>query len=166
MRRWFILLFALMFATTARAGTIAVVDFQRALLETEEGKAASERLETMLSSRREEIERMATELQEEYDDYKAREMIMSEEARAETEKALMEKQATLQQTQYRYESEFQETYYTMLSDIDEKMRTLTEQIAEEQGYALVLDRQAVPYFAGDTVDMTELLIRKYNESQQ
>jgi outer membrane protein len=165
MTRWFAVLLALLFAVSAHAGTIAVVDFERAVNETEEGKAAQERLDTMYSTRKTEIERLRDELMAEMEDYQARSMILSEEARTETEKRLVEKQQTFEQTYLKYQTEMQQTYMTLLQDLDDKMRRLTQTVAAENGYAVVLDRAAVVYFGGDTVDMTDQLITRYNASQ-
>jgi outer membrane protein len=164
MRRLLVVLFALLVAMPAFAGKLAVVDFERAVNETEEGKAAQERLDTMYATRKAEIERLRDELQKELEDYQARSMILSEDARAETEKRLAEKQSTFEQTYMRYQTEMQQTYYTLLSDLDEKMRKLTTTIASEQGYDLVIDKAAVVYAGGETVDMTDLLIKRYNET--
>lgn len=164
MLRLFVTLLMLVVASPALAGTIAVVDFERAVNETEEGKAAQERLDTMYSTRKTEIERLRTELEKELEDYQARSMILSEEARAETERRLLEKQGAFEETYMRYQSEMQSTYYTLLADLDEKMRKLTKTIAAEQGYDLVIDKAAVVYSGGETLDMTDLLIKRYNES--
>jgi Skp family chaperone for outer membrane proteins len=61
-----------------------------------------------------------------------------------------------------YQQEMQQTYFTLLSDLDEKMRALTEKIAKEKAYDLVLDRAAVVYSGGETIDMTDELIKRYN----
>jgi len=164
MNRLFVALFALSLSAQAYAGGFAVIDFERAVNETDEGKAAQERLDTMYATRKEEIERMRVELEKELEDYQARSMILSEEARAETERRLVEKQQTFESTYMRYQTEMQQTYYTLLSDLDEKMRKLTKTIAAEAGYDLVIDKAAVVYSGGTTVDMTDTLIKRYNES--
>lgn len=162
MLRWFTLLIALFVATPAMAGALAVVDFQRAVNETEEGQAAQTRLDTMYGTRKAEIERLQTELEKEIEDYQARAMILSEDARADAEQNLMVKQQRFEATYMQYQQEMQQTYLTLLQDLDQKMRTLSEAIAKEKQYDLVLDRAAVIYVGGATVDMTDELIRRYN----
>ncbi len=166
MRRLVALLFALSFSVLAHAGTIAVIDFERAVMETEEGKEAQSRLDTMYSTRKTEIERLRDELQAEMEDYQARSMILSDTARADTERRLLEKQALFEQTYTRYQGEMQQTYMTLLQDLDEKMRKMTITVAKEQGYDLVIDKAAVVYVGAQTTDMTDLLIKRYNKSQE
>ena len=155
---WLLLLIAL----PAQAGVVAVVDFERAVNETTEGKNAQERLDTMYSARKSEIDRMREDLQKDVEDYQARVMVLSDDARADSEKALLEKQQRFEATYLQYQQEMQQTYYKLLQGLDDKMRALTEQIAEEKSYAVVLDKAAVVYYGGDTVDMTDVLIQRYN----
>jgi outer membrane protein len=147
---------------SALAGTVAIVDFERAVTETTEGRDAQTRLDTMFRTRSAEIERMGSELEASLQDFEQRALILSESARADEERSILQKQATYQATVAQYEQEMQTTYLTLLQDLDEKMRRMTETIARERGYALVLDKAAVVYFGGDTVDMTAELVRRYN----
>lgn len=166
MHRFILALFMVMLSTPAIAAKFAVVDFERAVNETDEGKAAQERLDTMYATRKTEIERMRDELMKEMEDYEARAMILSDDARAETERRLVEKQQTFEGTYMKYQTEMQQTYMALLQDMDTKMRAMTEKIAAAEGYDLVLDKAAVVYFGGETVDLTDTLITKYNAAAQ
>lgn len=160
--RHLLLLAALATPLSALAGGVAVVDFERAVNETTEGQAAQTRLDTMFSSRQDELQRLQTALQTSFSDYEARAVVLSEAARAEEERTLMAKQAELQQKAGDYETEMQSTYMTLLQDLDEKMRRLTETIAAEHDYDVVLDRAAVVYVGSGATDMTDELITRYN----
>ena len=59
----------LLCATVAEAGTIAVVDFERAVNETDEGKSAQSQLESMYASRKSELDSIRGELEKEFKDY-------------------------------------------------------------------------------------------------
>jgi Skp family chaperone for outer membrane proteins len=141
--------------SAALAGGVAVVDF-------DEGRDAQTRLDTMFSTRRDELQRMQATFQTAYEDYEARGIVLSDAARADEERTLMTKQAELQQTAQTFETEMQSTYMTLLQDLDEKMRRLTETIAAEHEYDVVLDRAAVVYVGGGATDMTDELITRYN----
>ncbi len=160
--RFFVVLTALSFAIPAFAGGIAVVDFQRAVTETTEGKEAQTRLDTMYSSRKTEVDKLRVELEKELADYQSRALILSDEARATAERDLVAKQQRFEGLYTQYQQEMQQTYYTLLQALDEKMRALTEKIAKEKGYDVVLDRAAVVYNGGTTIDMTDDLIKRYN----
>ena len=164
MNRLLTLFVALMLSSPAFAGAIAVVDFERAVQETEEGKSAQAKLDAMLQSRRSEVEGMQDTLAKELADYEARLLILSDEARQEEERRILGKQQQFQQKMMQYEQEVQQTYYTLVQDLDEKMRALSETIAREKSYDVVLDRAAVIYVGGQAVDMTDDLILRYNKN--
>lgn len=152
----------LLMAPAAFACEIGVVDFQRAVNETEDGKSAQKKLDTMYSSRKVEIEKRQAELEKAIKDYEGRALILSEQARQETERGLMAQQQQFQQVYMQYQSEMQETYMGLLSDLDEKMRRSTESLGKEKGCKVVLDKAAVVYAGPGAVDLTADLVKKYN----
>ena len=89
-------------------------------------------------------------------------MILSEEARESTERTLFQQQQQFEATYMQYQNEMQQNYYAMLQDLDVKMRALTKLIAKEQSLDLVVDQGAVVYVGGDTIDLTNDLITRYN----
>jgi outer membrane protein len=155
-------LFALSVSIDAFAGGIAVVDFQRAVTQTDEGKAAQAKIDTMYMTRKQEIDKLRTDFETAVQDYQSRAMILSDAARAETEKKLAMQQQAFEQKYMGYQSEIQQTYNTMLQDLDGKMRTLVQTIAKEKSYSVVLDAAAVVYQGSDVVDMTNELVTRYN----
>jgi outer membrane protein len=139
----FTLLVGLFAAAPALAAQIAVVDFQKAVTQTEEGTNAQKKIDTMYMSRKQEIDKLRTDLEASIQDYQSRAMILSEQARAETEQRLAGQQAQFEQRYMQYQQELQQVYGTMLQDLDGKMRTLVSTIAKEKSYSLVIDAAAV-----------------------
>ncbi|MEM6931377.1 MAG: OmpH family outer membrane protein, partial [Myxococcota bacterium] len=114
---------ALLFLSTpALAGPICVVDLQKAVSETKEGKAAQKRLDGMFSSKRADLARMETNLQAAVKDYEGRRDILSPTARADEEQKLLQQQQQLQQSAAQAEAEMQQTYVGMLGELDKKLR--------------------------------------------
>jgi len=166
MLRALIACLVLLAASPAFAGAIAVVDFQRAVTETDQGKAAQKKIDTMYETRRAEIQRMQQDLEKQVQDFQARAMILSDEARAEQERQLMLKQQQFQERSMQYEVELQQTYSTLLADLDQKMRSLSATIAKEKGYDLVIDSAVVVHMGGSVVDMTPILVERYNKTHK
>src|SRR5690606_19709477 len=131
-----------------------------------QGKAAQKKIDDMYETRRAEIERMQRDLEKQIQDFQARAMILSDEARAEQEQQLMLKQQQFQQRSMQYEVELQQTYSTLLADLDQKMRALAATIAKDKGYDLVLDSAVVVYMGGSVVDMTSELVARYNKTHK
>jgi outer membrane protein len=160
--RSLLLLVALSISSVSWAGGLAVVDFERARNETNEGKAAQKNMDTMYASRKSEIETLQVQLETAVKDYQARQMILSEEAKQTTERDLMQRQQQFEATYQQYQSEMQQNYYGMLQELDTKMRALTEIIAKEKAFDVVFDKGAVVYVGGSAVDLTDVLIQRYN----
>jgi outer membrane protein len=162
MIRYLTFIFAIGFAAPSVAGGVAVVDFQRAVTETREGKQAQAKLDGIYEVKRKEIERMRDDLQKAIQSYQGQKAILSPDHKASTEQKLMIQQERFQTTYTQYQSEMQQTYMEMLQGLDKKMRAMTQTIAKDKGYDLVVDKAVVVYAGGSTIDITSVLIQRYN----
>lgn len=160
--RWLLTVVLLFAAIPAWAGELAVVDFQRAVNETTEGKAAQAKLNSEFQTRQAGIERLGAELKQLFSDYESRKGLLSATARAAEEQKIMEKQAAFEQMRMQAESEMQEQYMSLLQGLDAKMRTVTTAIAQEKQLDIVLDRSTLVYVKPGIIDLTDELIRRYN----
>jgi outer membrane protein len=154
--------FLLLTAMPSWALEIAVVDFQRAGMETTEGKAARDQLDSMYATRKAEIERMQVELEAEFADYQVRATILSDAAKAETEQKLMEKQSRFEQTYMQYQQEMQQQYVELVQNLEVKMREMAGVLAKEKGVDLVLDSNLSIYVGPGVSDLTDALVTRYN----
>ncbi|MEN0068429.1 MAG: OmpH family outer membrane protein [Myxococcota bacterium] len=164
MRQMMVCAALLLASAPAFAAKLCVVDFQTAVAETTEGKAAQKRLDGMYASKRGELERMQTELQKGINDLQSRRAILSADALAKEEQALGMKQAQFEQTYLQYQEEFQRTYMSMLGDLDSKMRAIAGETAKSSGCSIVLDKAAVVFQASDVTDISSALVARYNKT--
>ncbi|MCB9666012.1 MAG: OmpH family outer membrane protein [Alphaproteobacteria bacterium] len=164
MRRSLALLLALGAATPALAADVklCVIDAQSALNETNEGKAARDRLEGMYASKKTEIEKMQTELEKELGDYEQRKMILSDAAKAEQEKGLMAKQQKYQLAVMNAEQEMQQTYGQLLAGMEEKLLKVAEAMGAKQGCTLLIPKETTIYVGAGVVDLTQQVINDLN----
>ncbi|MCB9686978.1 MAG: OmpH family outer membrane protein [Alphaproteobacteria bacterium] len=146
----------------AFAGKICVVDFQTAVTETQEGKAAQTRIDTMYATRKGELERMQADLEKAIKDYQGRAMILSADAKAQEEQKLGLQQQTFERTYMQYQQEMQQTYGALLGDLDEKMRTIAKDVGASQGCSVVLDSAVIVYASNEVGDVTDVLVQRYN----
>ncbi len=163
MRRVLICAALWMAAAPAMASKLCVVDFQTAVTETQEGKSAQKKIDAMYSSRKEELERMQSDLEKAIADLQSRAMILSPDARAEEEQKLSLRQRTFEQTYMQYQNEMQQTYFSLLGDLDEKMRATAGEVGQSNGCSLVLDTAVVVYKAPDVTDISSSLVQRYNQ---
>ena len=144
------------------SGKICVVDFQKAVTETQEGMAAQGRIDTMYATRKGELERMQAELEKAIKDYQGRAMILSADAKAQEEQKLGLQQQTFERTYMQYQQEMQQTYGSLLGDLDEKMRTIAKDVGASQSCAVVLDSAVIVYASSEVADVTSVLVQRYN----
>lgn len=147
-------------ASTAHAADIklCVLDAQSALNETKEGKAAQKRLETLFASKQTELENMQKELQKQFEDYEQRKLILSDSAKQEQERTLMEKQQKLQMSAMQAEQEMQQTYMQLLSGMEEKLLSVAEALGAKKGCTLLVPKEATIYVGPGVVDLTSEVI--------
>jgi outer membrane protein len=150
-------------STPARADLkICVVDAEKAINETAEGKAAQTRLESMYATKQAEIEKKGKDLEREFQDYEARQMILSEDARRATEASLLQKRQDFQAMVYQAEQEMQSTYMSLLSGMEEKLMTVAQSLGASKGCSVVLQKAAVVYIGSGVTDLTGDLVREYD----
>ncbi|MFZ5475632.1 MAG: OmpH family outer membrane protein [Myxococcota bacterium] len=156
----------LAFATPALAQTapkIASVDFQRALNEVSEGKAASARLQGMMAEKEKAVEQMRGNLEKLQADYEKQQVILSDAARKQKEEELYTAQMQFQQAYARHQGEMQQAYYGAMETLIEKMRKLAQTIGTEKGYTLIIEvNEGGVVYTSPTIDITDELIKRYN----
>jgi Skp family chaperone for outer membrane proteins len=152
----------LLTSAPAWALKLCSIDFQTAVNDTAEGKAAQTKIDGMYSTRKAELERMQTELEKAVQDYQSRQLILSADAKGQEEQKLALQQRTFEQTYMQYQNEMQQTYMGLLGDLDEKMRAIAQAVGKEQGCTAVIDKAAIVYGGPDLADVTQILVTKYN----
>ena len=149
-------------SSPALAGGIAYVDFARAADESTEVKAEQERLQKLYAAKLAELQKQSDDLKKAFEDYENRKLIMTEDARAQAEQALLLQRQTLQQNMMRYQQEIDQQIAEAMQKLDGKLRAVSSKIARERGYDLVIDKAIVVYSGAGVVDMTDAVIQAYN----
>jgi outer membrane protein len=152
----------LLFGFAARAEMkVAVVDVQRAVLQTEDGLRAQATLKKVTDGRMQELQKRQADLQKQREDLEKQQKTLAKEVlqkRAEEwQKATMEFQAAAME----YDKELQKKQKELTDPIMEKVLGIVKRLAQQEGFDMVVDRQAVPYFRSD-LDLTDRCIQAYN----
>jgi Skp family chaperone for outer membrane proteins len=141
---------------------ICVVDPEEAINQTVEGKGAQTKLETMFASREAEIEKKKKALEKEFQDYEARQAILSDEARRAAEEGLLAKREELQAFVYQAEQEMQSTYMSLLQGMEEKLMSVAQGLGAGKGCTILLNKAAVVYQGAGVTDLTADLVKAYD----
>ena len=158
-------LFVLLCAPTAAwaQGKIAVIDLRRAVFDTEDGLRVQAKLQQLLDARQNDFEAK----KKTYDDAQAELERLAKEGKtpdSELRKkyAAFEKLAIdLQTTQMKYKAEVQRQENDLVTPIIKQMMSMVRRLASQNGYDMVLAKEAVPYARQD-LDITDRIIQMYN----
>jgi len=149
-------------AAAQQVTRIAVVDTQRAIMETEDGLCAQATLKKLFDSRQRELDRKQDELEKERNDIEKQKGVLSKEALAKRIDKWQREMVQLQTVFVEYNKELQKKQSELTQPIFQKAMGLIRRIATQEGYDVIVDKNAVPYVRSD-LDVTDKLITLYNQ---
>lgn len=141
---------------------VAVVDTQRAVMETEDGLRMQATLKKVFDSRQRELDKKQEELQKERDDIEKQREVLSKTALAKRVDKWQREMVQLQTVFVEYNKELQKKQNELTQPIFQKAMGIIRRLATQDGYDVVVDKQAVPYVRSD-LDLTDKVITLYNQ---
>lgn len=155
-------LLVVLVALPAAAETkIGYVDLQRAGNEVDEGKAVKAQLKKDLEERQKMLDARKAELDRMRDDFQKQLAVLTDEAKKEKATELDQRMMELQNLYQKVQQELLKGEQEKTGPIAEKLSAIVREIAENDGFTMVVAREAVVYGA-PALDITNELIRKYN----
>ena len=157
----------LLSATPAAAQSkVAVIDVRRAVLETEQGLRVQATLKKLFDNRQVELDGKQRQLQADKEtlDKEAQAGKLPKEQLQKKYETLQRAAAELQTTMVDYEREMQRKEGEMTTPILQGVLDAVKRIASQEGFEMVLEKSAVPYFRGD-LELTDRAIQLYNSGQ-
>jgi outer membrane protein len=148
-------------ASTALADSIAVVDMQGAVMQTEDGIRAQATLKKLFDRHQQELDAKQTQLTKMRSDIEKQARILSREALARRMDAWQRDMVALQTVFVDYEKELQKKQTELTAPIIQRIVVIVGRIAKEKGFDVVIDKQAAPYARPD-LDLTDRVIQEYN----
>lgn len=150
-------------ATAAAEMKIAVVDTQRAVMETEDGLRAQATLKKHFDKRQRELDDKQTTLQKEREDIEKQKDVLSKQALQARVDKWQKDMAELQTVFVEYNRELQKRQGELTQPIFQKAMGIIRRLATQSGFDVVIDKQAVPYHRSD-LDLTDRVITEYNQT--
>ena len=149
-------------AARAQGLKLAYVDVQRAIQETEEGKAARSRLKSEFDQRRSQIDKKSADLEKMQQEYEKQAPVLSDDAKRkkqeEFQKALLDARKSagdLQEDMNRQEQQ-------VMSNMLQRLQQVVAEIAERESLSFVMDKGTL-LFAPSAADITNEVVRRYND---
>jgi len=162
------LLGALLFLSVALApriaradASIAVIDMQGAVMQTEDGIRAQATLKKLFDRHQLELDAKQTQLSKARGDIEKQSRILSREALSRRMEAWQKEMVQLQTVFVDYEKELQKKQTELTAPIIQRIVAIVTRIAKDKGYDIVIDKQAAPYARPD-LDLTDRVIQEYN----
>ncbi len=150
--------------SAATANRVALIDFQVAILQTEEGKAAKAKIEREVESRKKELLAQQQELKKLEDDFEAKRAVLSEDEKNKSARDLQAKFMAFQRSQMTLDQEVRQKEMQETQKIFQKLSALVEEYAKKHSFDLVFEKGAgaVLYIAQNS-DITSDIVTIYNQ---
>jgi outer membrane protein len=145
----------------ARAESIAVIDLQGAVMQTEDGIRAQATLKKLFDRRQQELDAKQNALAKQRDDIERQARLLSREAISRRMEIWQRDMVQLQTVFLDYEKELQKKQGELTAPIIKRIVAIVARLASQNGYDMVIDKQAVPYARPD-LDLTDRVIQMYN----
>jgi outer membrane protein len=145
---------------------IGVVDMQRALMETEDGRKAKENLKKLFEQRQKTLDKQQTDLKTLKEGVEKQRDVLSREVLAKKLEEYQKAFGELQNTYMEFQRELQAKEGELTKPILERMQRVMRRIGQTDGYALILERgEAGVVYVPSTYDLTDVLIQRYNAGE-
>jgi outer membrane protein len=144
---------------------IGYVNFQKALAELDEAKAARTRLEGLKEQKQKDLDKAQDALKKDKDTFDKQASTMTEATRNQKAEDLQKRFIDLQQNFEKGRAELAQKENEEFQPIVNKMRTIINSIAQKEGFSMVFDAGGIAY-APDSLDLTPQLVRTYNEQNK
>lgn len=141
---------------------IAVVDTQRAIMETEDGLRAQATLKKVFDNKQRELDKKQEDLQKQREDIEKQRDVLSKAALAKRVDTWQREMMALQGVFVDYNKELQKKQGELTQPIVQKIMGTIRRLATQEGLDLVVDKQAAPYVRSD-LDVTDRVITAYNQ---
>ncbi len=141
---------------------LAVVDTQRAIMDTEDGLRAQATLKKLFDNRQRDLDKKQNDLQKEKEDIEKQQNVLSKQAMAARVDKWQREMAALQAVFVEYNKELQKKQGQLTQPIYQKVMGIIRRLATSEGIDIVIEKQAAPYVRSD-LDLTDRIITAYNQ---
>ena len=140
---------------------LGYVDLQRALEEIEEGRAAKAQLKKDFDEKQKQLDQRTDEVKRLDADFQKQALVLAPDAKAAKAAEIDRKKVEVQQFFVALQQDLAGREREVTRGIFDKMIAMVRELAEAEGFTMVLDRNTVLY-APPSLDVTNELVRKYN----
>lgn len=142
---------------------IGVVDLQRAINETEDGRQAQKRLKKLFDERQKSLDAKQNSLKAQKDSLERQQGVLAEDAFRKKAEKFQQDLMELQNEYMQYQKELSQKESELTQKILEKMQQILRRIGQTDGYTLIIEaNEGGVVFVPSNLDLTDVLIQRYN----
>ncbi len=146
--------------------TVAVIDVQRVVTDSDPGKEALQKLQKLQSDRVEQGKRIQADLDSLRDQLAKQQLTLADDKLDELRKKAEDKQIEAKRFQDDAQRELEDARAKTLNGLEAKIMPVINKIGKEKGYTLIFNKyQSGLVFADEAVDITDEVIRRFNTAQ-
>ncbi len=161
-----VIVLAVALPAAAQQLSIAVIDVQRVVTESDPGKQALQKLKLLQDAKIDQGRALQQNMSSLQEQMSKQRFTLSEERLAELSKQLEDGQIALQRFQDDAERELDEARRRELGGLEGRIIPVINQLGEERGFTLIFNKfQSGLVYADDAVDITDEVIRRFNTTQ-
>lgn len=156
------------FAVSASAEVkIGLVDMQKAIQESTDGKKAKKELENDFNKKKKDLEKLETELKKKKEDFDKKALVLSDDVKAKKQQELQIEFGKYQEAVGKNQMEIQKHEHELTGPIISKLRKIIEDIAKKDSLTVVLEKseQLVLYSAKE-IDLTDRVIKEFDSAKK
>lgn len=144
--------------------SVAVVDVQTALMQTEDGQKAQRTLKSQFDSLQKDLDSTQAELARAKDDIEKQQRVLSNEALRRRIEDWQRRMVDLQTKFVEHNKSLQKRQNELTGPILKRLVDTIGRVAKREGYEVVIDRTAAPYARAD-LDLTDRVVQLYNQGE-
>ena len=158
----FALLVAAM-AAQAQETKIGVVDTERALFSTEQGKRVSDEFKAKTRAAQALMDPMVAQFKELRAEIESKRFVLSQEALLGKQGDLAELQNKIESKNKELEGQLKIDQVRLIQPLQEKLKAVIDALGKEQGFALIIERNnGSVLYAREANDITDLVVSRFN----
>jgi outer membrane protein len=150
-----------------QATKVALINMQKAVTDTQEGKAKIAELDKKYGPKQQEFQKREQELQAKEDQLRKTQATLSDQAKASLQSEISRLQTSLQRDEQDTQTDYQDDSNRMVQDIYGKLVQATTKVAQANQIMLVFDVSSQPnnlVCCGTALDITKQVVDEYDKA--
>lgn len=146
---------------------IGLVDMQKAIQESTEGKKAKKELENDFNKKKKDLEKMEADLKKKKEDFDKKALVLSDDVKAKKQQELQVEFGKYQEAVGKNQMEIQKHEHELTSPIISKIRRVIEDIAKKENYTVVLEKsEQLALYSAREIDLTDRVIKDLDSAKK